>query len=213
MQKISPFSVATVKCNKAVSGCVFRLCFWLVWLGLNYFLEEVGPWEKPSLGGNLVSCLVPAQGCVTTVSHPWWLWRKGAWHDHLGGCQHPLEVEHHFRGDIQGFASSFLGQKPKGKELERSSEQLCKERCALHSSVNTLGREMFEPSSEQKQLIMIKSTCPNPAVFIPRLKTCLKQNLLDFYHFTGRKPQAGRGWRSDKWSRDSPKALPDELGE
>lgn len=52
----------------------------------------------------------------------WWLWGKGARHDHLGGCQHPLEVKHHFRGDIQGFASSFLGQKPKGRELEKSSE-------------------------------------------------------------------------------------------
>lgn len=46
MQKISPFSVATAECNKAVSGCVF----WLVRLGLDYSLEEVGPWVKPRLG-------------------------------------------------------------------------------------------------------------------------------------------------------------------
>lgn len=50
-----------------------------------------------------------------------WLWEKGAWHE-LRGCQRPLEVEHHFRGDIQNFASSFLGQKSEGKEWDRSSE-------------------------------------------------------------------------------------------
>lgn len=79
--------------------------------GFNCFPEEAGPWVKPRLGGNLVSPLVSAQGCVTTMSHLGGSGRK----EHLSGCQHPWEGEHHFRGDIQGFASSFLGQKPKGK--------------------------------------------------------------------------------------------------
>lgn len=49
---------------------------------------------------------------------PRWLWEKGPWHGPPGGRQHPLEVEHHFRGDVQDFASSFSGQKPEGKEWQ-----------------------------------------------------------------------------------------------
>lgn len=52
-------------------------CFWLVCLGFNCLLEEVGPWVKARLEGNLVSHLVSAQGCVTTVSHPGGSGRKG----------------------------------------------------------------------------------------------------------------------------------------
>lgn len=52
---------------------------------------------------------------------------------------------------------------------------------------------MLEPSSEQKHLIKIKSTCLNPSVFTPQLKSRWKENLLDFYHFTDRKSQAGGG--------------------
>lgn len=119
---------------------------------------------------------------------------KGAWHDHQGGCQHPLGAEHHFRGDIQGFTLGFSGQKTKGKELERSSDHSARKDvlCVLLLLHEHLGKGDVGTSSEQKHLIKIKSTCLNPAVFTPQLKSCWKQNL-DFYHFTDRKSQAGSG--------------------
>lgn len=41
--------------------CLDKLfCFGLVWFCFSYFLQEVGPWVKLRLKGNLVSCLVSA---------------------------------------------------------------------------------------------------------------------------------------------------------
>lgn len=50
---------------------------WFGWVLFNCLLEEVGPWVKARLEGNLVSHVVSARGCVTTVSHPGGSGRKG----------------------------------------------------------------------------------------------------------------------------------------
>lgn len=91
-------------------------------VGFELFSRGGWPVGKTQTGRKSGFTSGPCPGLCLHRVPPWRLWEKGVWHNHLGGCQHPLGGENHFRGDIQGFASGFLGQKPKGKELERSSD-------------------------------------------------------------------------------------------
>lgn len=67
----------------------------------------------------------------------------------------PLLVEDHFRRGGNDFALSFLGPRPKGSGWEGTERPLCKGRLNLPASVvNALGRDTFECSAEQKDLLM-----------------------------------------------------------
>lgn len=128
MKKISPFCVATAKCREAVSGCVLIFWFWLGFVGFELFSRGGWPVGKTQTGRKSGFTCGPCPGLCHNRVPPWWLWEKGAGHDL--GCQHPLEVEHHFRGDTQDFAWSFLGQKPEGNEWEISSDQSTRKNCS-----------------------------------------------------------------------------------